>query len=231
MNNKILIVEDDPNLGQILTEYLSMKGFETTLCADGEAGLNTYRSSSGFDMCILDLMMPKMDGFSVAREIRKNDEKTPIVFLTAKSMKEDVLEGLKIGADDYLTKPFSMEELVLRIKAILKRSGSQEAAKQLPEEFRLGDFVYNYNHHILKTPSKEIKLTGKENSLLKLFCENFNHTVTRSQALKNIWGDDSYFNARSMDVYITKLRKYLKEDDKIQIITVHGEGFKLVKLN
>ena len=231
MNNKILIVEDDPNLGQILTEYLGMKGYETTLCQDGLAGLETYRSSTGFDMCILDLMMPKMDGFSLAREIRKKDEKTPIVFLTAKSMKEDVIEGLKIGADDYLTKPFSMEELLLRIKAILKRAGSREADNQIPDEFRLGGFVYNFNHHILKSPTKEIKLTGKENSLLKMFCENFNQTVERSTALKAIWGDDSYFNARSMDVYIAKLRKYLKEDDKIQIITVHGQGFKLVKLN
>ncbi|MEL7219891.1 MAG: response regulator transcription factor [Bacteroidota bacterium] len=231
MSNKILIVEDDPNLGQILTEYLGMKGYETTLCPDGLAGLETYRNSSGFDMCILDLMMPKMDGFSLAREIRKTDEKTPIVFLTAKSMKEDVIEGLKLGADDYLTKPFSMEELLLRIKAILKRAGSQEDTNQLPAEFRLGDFVYNFNHHLLKSPTKEIKLTGKENSLLKMFCENFNQTVERSQALKAIWGDDSYFNARSMDVYIAKLRKYLKEDDKIQIITVHGQGFKLVKLN
>lgn len=231
MNNKILIVEDDPNLGQILTEYLGMKGYETTLCTDGLAGLETYRSSNGFDMCILDLMMPKMDGFSVAREIRKKDEKTPIVFLTAKSMKEDVIEGLKIGADDYLTKPFSMEELLLRIKAILKRAGTREADSELPEQFRLGDFIYNYNHHILKSPTREIKLTGKENSLLKMFCENFNQTVERSQALKAIWGDDSYFNARSMDVYIAKLRKYLKEDDKVQIITVHGQGFKLVKLN
>lgn len=231
MNNKILIVEDDPNLGQILTEYLGMKGYETTLCQDGLAGLETYRNSTGFDMCILDLMMPKMDGFSLAREIRQKDEKTPIVFLTAKSMKEDVIEGLKIGADDYLTKPFSMEELLLRIKAILKRTSSKETNNELPAEFRLGDFVYNFNHHILKSPTREIKLTGKENSLLKMFCENFNQTVERSEALKTIWGDDSYFNARSMDVYIAKLRKYLKEDDKIQIITVHGQGFKLVKLN
>ncbi|MGB3466774.1 MAG: response regulator transcription factor [Cyclobacteriaceae bacterium] len=231
MSEKILIVEDDPNLGQILTEYLGMKGFETTLCADGMEGLETYRKSAGYDMCILDLMMPKMDGFSLAREIRKNDEDTPIVFLTAKSMKEDVIEGLKIGADDYLTKPFSMEELLLRIRAILRRVNNSDSGEKLPDEFALGDYLYNYNHHILKSPTKEIKLTGKENSLLKLFCENFNHTVDRSDALKSIWGDDSYFNARSMDVYIAKLRKYLKEDEKIQIITVHGQGFKLVKLN
>lgn len=231
MSEKILIVEDDPNLGQILTEYLSMKGFETTLRTDGLEGLETFRSSTGFDMCILDLMMPKMDGFSVAREIRKSDEDTPIVFLTAKSMKEDVIEGLKIGADDYLTKPFSMEELLLRIRAILKRVKNSENSEKLPQEFILGNYIYNYNHHILQSPTKEIKLTGKENSLLKLFCENFNQTVDRSEALKLIWGDDSYFNARSMDVYIAKLRKHLKEDEKIQIITVHGQGFKLVKLN
>jgi len=231
MKNKILIVEDDPNLGQILTEYLGMKGFETTLCVDGQIGLDTYKQSDGFDMCILDLMMPKLDGFSVAREIRKQDEKTPIVFLTAKSMKEDVIEGLKIGADDYLTKPFSMEELLLRIKAILKRSGNHKEETKLPQEYSLGNYVYNFDHHLLNSPSKSIKLTGKENALLRMFCENFNQTVERSDALKAIWGDDSYFNARSMDVYIAKLRKYLKEDEKIQIITVHGQGFKLVQLN
>ncbi len=231
MKSKILLVEDDPNLGQILTEYLNMKGFETILCTDGMLGLEAYQNSDGFDMCILDLMMPKLDGFSLAKEIRKNDERTPIVFLTAKSMKEDVIEGLKIGADDYLTKPFSMEELLLRIKAILKRSSTSSEKSKLPQEYKLGRYTYNFDHHLLEAPSKSIKLTGKENALLQMFCENFNQTVNRSDALKVIWGDDSYFNARSMDVYIAKLRKYLKEDDKIQIITVHGQGFKLVKLN
>ena len=227
---KILIVEDDPNLGQILNEYLGLKGFDTSLSTDGEAGFHNFKENE-FDLCILDLMMPKMDGFTLAGEIRKKNEDIPIVFLTAKSMKEDVIEGFKVGADDYLTKPFSMEELLLRLNAILRRSNKSSNNNEFPEIYELGQYSYNYHHHILKNPSGEVKLTGKENELLKLLCENFNETVERSDALKKIWGDDSYFNARSMDVYIAKLRKHLKEDEKIQIITVHGQGFKLVKLN
>lgn len=230
IETKILIVEDDPNLGQILNEYLGLKGFKTHLSTDGEAGLQAYRNGK-FDLCVLDLMMPKMDGFSLAKEIRKDNEDIPIVFLTAKSMKEDVIEGFKIGADDYLTKPFSMEELLLRLGAILKRAKKSPTQEEFPELYELGSYQYNYHHHLLKSPNNEVKLTGKENELLKMFCENFNQTVDRAAALKRIWGDDSYFNARSMDVYIAKLRKHLKDDEKIQIITVHGQGFKLVKLN
>ncbi|MCR9250587.1 MAG: response regulator transcription factor [bacterium] len=229
-DTKILIVEDDPNLGQILNEYLGLKGFKTHLSTDGEAGLHAYKAGD-YDLCILDLMMPKMDGFSLAKEIRKDNEDVPIVFLTAKSMKEDVIEGFKVGADDYLTKPFSMEELLLRLGAILKRSRKSVVQDEFPELYELGDYKYNYHHHLLTSSTSEVKLTGKENELLRMFCENFNQTVERGAALKRIWGDDSYFNARSMDVYIAKLRKHLKEDEKIQIITVHGQGFKLVKLN
>jgi two-component system, OmpR family, response regulator VicR len=207
---KLLIVEDDPNLGQILREYLEVKGYEPTLCTDGEAGFTTFARNS-FDMCILDVMMPKKDGFTLAREIREKSKTVPIIFLTAKSMKDDTIEGLKIGADDYLTKPFSMEELLLRMKAIFRRTHVHDNGEETNLQF-------------------EIKLTSKENALLLLFCQNLNKTVDRAEALMKIWHDDSYFNARSMDVYIAKLRKYLKEDERLKILTVHGQGFKLVEL-
>lgn len=229
-NTKLLIVEDDPNLGQILKEYLQLKGFETTLCTDGDLGLKTYKKGS-FDFCILDVMMPKMDGFTLAKEIRNMDKNIPIVFLTAKSMKEDTIEGLKIGADDYLTKPFSMEELLLRIKAILKRaSKNKEGILVEGQEVTLGKLIFSYNESLLKKPSGKVKLTSRENELLKIFCEHINETVDRSYALMQVWKDDSYFNARSMDVYIAKLRKHLSEDESIKILTVHGQGFKLVKV-
>ncbi|MEQ6118536.1 response regulator transcription factor [Reichenbachiella sp. MALMAid0571] len=229
-NLNILIVEDDPNLGQILKEYLHLKGHETTLCRDGEEGFATYEKG-GFDFCVLDVMMPKKDGFSLAREIREVDKQIPIVFLTAKSMKEDTIEGLKIGADDYLTKPFSMEELLLRINAINKRVNKENTSKSgMPGKVELGKFLFSYDQSLLQGPSGDTKLTSRENELLKLFVQNLNQTLDRSYALKSIWKDDSYFNARSMDVYIAKLRKHLKEDDSLQILTVHGQGFKLVKI-
>ncbi len=227
---KILLVEDDPNLGQILSEYLSLKGLETQLATDGEAGGEVF-DQAHFDLCILDLMMPKKDGFTLASEIREKDQTIPIIFLTAKSMKEDVVKGFKIGADDYVTKPFSMEELMLRINAVLKRTLKETQEKDLPKEFRIGALTYYYDENRLITPQREIKLTTKENELLKVFFENVNKTVGRSDALKRIWKDDSYFNARSMDVYIAKIRKYLKDDETLKILTVHGEGFKLVVLN
>jgi DNA-binding response OmpR family regulator len=224
--NKILLVEDDPNLGQILAEYLQLKGFEPMLCADGEEALATYKKNQ-FDLCLLDIMMPKKDGFTVAREIRSIDKKLPIIFLTAKTLKEDTLEGFRIGADDYITKPFSMEELLLRINAVLRRSFSGENEDQ--KEFSIGNFTFNFNDQTLTHGNESMRLTTKEAHLLKLLCLNKNNTLNRSAALKMIWGDDSYFNARSMDVYITKLRKYLKNDEKINIMTVHGEGFKLIE--
>lgn len=226
--SKLLIVEDDPNLGQILKEYLELKGFQPVLCTDGLAGINAFKKDS-YDMCILDVMMPKMDGFTLAKEIRDSDKNIPIIFLTAKSMKEDTIEGLKLGADDYLTKPFSMEELLLRMKAIFRRT-SNDRGNTEQEQFDLGKIQFDANLHQLITPTKEIRLTAKENALLKMFCQNMNKTLDRSEALKKIWYDDSYFNARSMDVYIAKLRKYLREDDNIEILTVHGQGFKLVEL-
>ncbi len=224
---KLLIVEDDLNLGQILKEYLEAKGFDTHLCRDGEEGIITFRNQK-FDLCILDIMMPKKDGFTLAKEIRLTDKHTPIIFLTAKSMKEDTLEGFKIGADDYITKPFSMEELLLRLIAILRRTGSLQNKHQ--NTFQFGSFVFHYDQQMLNHGDKQQKLTSKESELLRLLCQNINHTLDRSAALKTIWKDDSYFNARSMDVYIAKLRKYLKKDDDIRILTIHGEGFKLVSL-
>ncbi|MDN5216365.1 response regulator transcription factor [Fulvivirgaceae bacterium BMA12] len=225
---KILLVEDDLNLGQILKEYLDIKGFDTKLCRDGEEGFEAFENDS-FDLCIFDIMLPKKDGFSLAREIKVADKITPIIFLTAKSMKQDTIEGFKLGADDYITKPFSMEELLLRIKAILRRSGSNAQSKPELQVFKIGGFTFDYDLHQLTYNNVTTKLTSKEAELLKLFCLNINQTLDRSTALKIIWRDDSYFNARSMDVYITKLRKYLKEDPTLEILTVRGTGFKLVE--
>lgn len=226
-NHRILITEDDPNLGQILSEYLELKGFQTLLCKDGEEGGKMFAREK-FDLCILDLMMPKKDGFTLASEIRAKDEETPIIFLTAKSMQEDIIKGFKIGADDYITKPFSMEELLARIQAVIKRtSGSR--ADDFPQEYVLGGIKYYYTENRLVKPAGEIKLTTKENELLRIFLENLNKTVDRSVALKRIWKDDSYFNARSMDVYIAKLRKHLKDIENLKILTIHGEGFRMVQ--
>lgn len=227
---RLLIAEDDPNLGQILNEYLNLKGYDTVLARDGEEGLRLFRPGK-FDMCILDLMMPRKDGFQLATEIKEIAPDIPIIFLTAKSMKEDILEGFKIGADDYITKPFSMEVLLMRIKAVLNRTLKSEKDKELPEEVKIGNMSYQYAENKLTLPSGLIKLTTKENELLKLFLENLNQPVNRSIALKKIWKDDSYFNARSMDVYIAKLRKYLKEEESLKLLTVHGEGFKMVHIN
>ncbi len=225
---KLLIVEDDENLGQILKEYLEIKGFDTELARDGEDGLLAYQQSV-FDLCILDIMMPRKDGFTLAREIRLLNKAIPIIFLTAKSMKEDTIEGFKIGADDYITKPFSMEELLLRIEAVLRRSSG--ANSETKSVYSFGAFIFHYDQQVLAFGDEKQKLTSKESELLRLLCQNINQTLDRSAALKYIWKDDSYFNARSMDVYIAKLRKHLKKDENIQILTIHGEGFKLVSLN
>ncbi len=227
-SHKILVVEDDPNLGQILKEYLDLKGYDTLLCRNGEEGFKAFCEET-FQLCLLDVMMPKMDGYSLAEAIRERDKKIPFVFLTAKSLREDTIKGLTIGADDYITKPFSMEELLLRIKAILKRTeGSQIQAQQ---KYKLGSFVFEPDKQVLSSDSGDRKLTTKESRLLHLLTDYQNQTLNRKTALKQVWGDDSYFNARSMDVYIAKLRKYLKEDDNLQILTIHGEGFKLVNFH
>lgn len=223
---KLLVVEDDPNLGDILKEYLEMKGYEPTLCRDGEEGWNKFKKDK-YDLCLLDIMMPKKDGFTLAKEIKKVQENLPILFLTAKNQKDDIIEGLKIGADDYLTKPFSMEELLLRINAILRRTQKSTEISAL-KTYTFGDFVLHYDQQVIEGPEGKHKLTSKENELIRLLASEINKLVNRSHALKQIWGDDSYFNARSMDVYLSKIRKILKDDPKVQIITIHGEGFKLI---
>lgn len=224
---KILLTEDDPNLGMLLQEYLSAKDFPTDLAKDGNEGLKKFLEGK-YDMCILDVMMPKKDGFSLAKEIRMKDKDVPIIFLTAKSMKDDTIQGFRVGADDYITKPFSMEELLMRMKAILRRINKAEPIDNQDFVYQLGAYTLDYQHQSLVFNGISTKLTSKESELLKLLCQNKNQAVSRSFALKLIWGDDSYFNARSMDVYVTKLRKHLKEDSSIQIINLHGEGFKLV---
>lgn len=227
MKTKVLLAEDDKNLGNVLKAYLEAKGFNTTLCIDGKEALETFKRND-FDFCILDIMMPIMDGFTVAKEIRKLDTKVPFLFLTAKSMQEDKIYGFELGADDYLTKPFSMEELLLRIKAIRRRIEESKKNAGDNNTFTFGKYTFDHNRQMLTVGKKVTKLTSKEADLLKLLCQNMNQTLDRSVALNKIWYDDSYFNARSMDVYITKLRKYLKDDPEVELINVHGVGFKLV---
>jgi len=224
---KVLLAEDDINLGKILKNYLEAKKFEVELFEDGEQALEAYNKKA-YDFILLDIMMPIKDGFTVAKEIRKMDQKTPILFLTAKSMEEDKLKGFNIGADDYITKPFSMDVLLARINAIIKRTGVSKDVDT--SNLKLGEYVFDYQHQKLKhkKESKEQKLTSKESELLKLLYDHQNEVLDRKIALNRIWNDDSYFNARSMDVYITKLRKYLNLDEKIQILNVHGIGFKLL---
>ncbi len=223
---KILLAEDDENLGSLLREYLQAKSYETHWLSDGEKAYISFEKNR-YDICILDIMMPNKDGITLAREIRMIDPEMPIIFLTAKSMKEDVLEGFSVGADDYMTKPFSMEELIYRIEAILRRTqGVGQQNKQT--EFEIGQFHFDANKQLLTLDSKSVKLTTKESELLKLLCNNANNVLERNFALKSIWIDDNYFNARSMDVYITKLRKYLKEDPAVEILNIHGKGYKLI---
>lgn len=227
-NPKLLVVEDDPNLGQILQEYLQVKGFQTRLETNGEAGLRAYRQED-FDLCLLDVMLPLKDGFTLAQDIRQEDKNIPIIFLTAKSLKEDTLHGLRLGADDYISKPFSLEELLLRIRAILKRSRTQPAS-EADSPLQIGRFIFYPQQQELRLDDRQMSLTAKEAALLKMLAQQEGRTLNRTTALKAIWHDDSYFNARSMDVYITKLRKLLKDDPELQILSVRGEGFKLVKL-
>ena len=219
-----LLAEDDKNLGVILKKYLEAKNISVTLCSNGEEALNTFKVGS-FNFCILDVMMPLMDGFTLSKEIKKLDKKVPIIFLTAKTTQQDILNGFKLGADDYITKPFSMDELLMRIHAVFSRTSAEASS---PTSFKLGSFVFDAPRHLLKKNDESRKLTSKEADLLLLLCENMNETLERSVALRKVWYEDSYFNARSMDVYITKLRKYFKDDPKVDLVNVHGVGFKLV---
>ena len=222
---KILLCEDDENLGMLLREYLQAKGFATELCADGELGYKAFLKTK-FDICVLDVMMPKKDGFTLAKEIRNSNQDIPIIFLTAKTLKEDILEGFKIGADDYITKPFSMEELVFRIEAIIRRTKGKKNKESTV--YRIGQFTFDTQKQLICLGDEQRKLTTKENELLALLCSHANEILQRDFALKTIWIDDNYFNARSMDVYITKLRKHLKDDPQIEIINIPGKGYKLI---
>ncbi len=229
---RILLVEDDQNFGDVLKSYLEMHDYSVDLAKDGDEGLIKYNKGN-FDLCIFDVMMPKKDGFSLAKEIREKDTEVPIIFLTAKSLKEDVLEGFKIGADDYITKPFNSEELLLRVQAILRRSGAKPEEEEETKEFKLGNFVFNYPLRILSYtgPDGEThkdNLSPKEAHLLRMFCIHKNDVLPRSKALTKIWGEDNYFTARSMDVFVTKLRKYLSRDEKLEIVNIHGNGFRLI---
>lgn len=227
MENKlhILLCEDEESLGMLVREYLQAKGYDAELYLDGEAGYKAFVKGE-YDMCLLDVMMPKMDGFTLARELRMINSEVPIMFLTAKNLKDDILEGFKLGADDYLTKPFSMDELVYRMEAILRRVKARN--KQMAVRYQLGRFVFDTQRQLLTIGDKSTKLTTKESELLTMLCTHMNDVLERDLALKTIWIDDNYFNARSMDVYITKLRKHLKEDPQIEIINIHGKGYKLI---
>ena len=222
---KILLAEDDENLGMLLREYLVAKGYETDLMPDGEAAYESFMSKK-YDVCIFDVMMPKKDGFALAADIRAMNSEIPIIFLTAKSMKEDILQGFKLGADDYLSKPFSMEELLYRIESIMRRVKGKKAKDVVA--YQIGEFTFDAQKQMLSIGGSSQKLTTKESELLNLLAANANNILERNYALKTIWVDDNYFNARSMDVYITKLRKLLKTDPNVAIINIHGKGYKLI---
>lgn len=224
-NLNILLCEDDENLGTLLREFLMAKGFTVDLFPDGEQGYKAFLKNK-YELCILDVMMPRKDGFTLAADIRNVNAEVPIIFLTAKNLKDDILQGFKIGADDYITKPFSMEELVSRISAILRRvKGKKEKDVTM---YRIGRFTFDTQKQTLTIDGNSKKLTTKESELLALLCAHMGEILERNYALKSIWVDDNYFNARSMDVYITKLRKLLREDPEIEIINVHGKGYKLI---
>lgn len=222
---KLFLCEDDENLGMLLREYLQAKGYDTDLYTDGEVGYKGFVKEK-YDLCILDVMMPKKDGITLVKEIRAINSDVPIIFLTAKNMKDDILEGFKAGADDYITKPFSMEELVLRIEAIFRRVKGKKTKEQ--QIYQFGSMEFDTQKQILNINGESTKLTTKESELLSLLCAHANDILERNHALKQIWVDDNYFNARSMDVYITKLRKLLKADPSIEIINIHGKGYKLI---
>ena len=222
---KILLVEDDQNLGDLLKDYLESEDFFVVLERDGNAGLKAYQSQA-FDLCIFDVMMPKTDGLTLAKKVRKQDARIPIIFLTAKSMKEDKLEGFAVGGDDYITKPFDEEELVYRIQAILKRSTGYYKS-ETPTTFQLGNFIFDYPNQSLILGEDTQRLTSREGDILRLLCIHKNRTLRREDALVAIWGEDDYFHGRSFDVFITKLRKYLKPDQSVKIENIHGVGFKL----
>jgi len=221
----ILLCEDDENLGMLLREYLQAKGLVTDLMIDGEKGLKAFQKSN-YDLCVLDVMMPKKDGFALAQDIRTINPDMPIIFLTAKNLKEDILNGFKIGADDYISKPFSMEELLFRIEAIIRRVKGKKAKDV--NEYQIGQYFFDTQKQMLSLGDQQTRLTTKECELLTLLCSHKNQILERNYTLMTIWEENTYFNARSMDVYITKLRKHLKDDESVQIMNIHGKGYKLV---
>jgi DNA-binding response OmpR family regulator len=221
MSAKILLVEDDPNLGFVIKDNLLLKGYDVTLRQDGESAEQVFQQEP-FDLCVFDIMMPKKDGFSLARTIREKDRNIPILFVTAKTMLEDKIEGFQAGGDDYITKPFSMEELFLRIEVFLKRS-STPRENVVP----LGNYVFDKQNLVLKHPAGDKTLTQKESDVLTLLCQHRDRVLKREEILKQVWGDDDYFLGRSMDVFISKLRKYLRDDPAVQIVNYHGVGFRL----
>ncbi len=223
----ILLTEDDPNLGMLLRDYLEAKGYRVSLAVNGKKGYELFNQGN-FDMCILDVMMPVKDGFTMAEEIRQTDKNIPIIFLTAKTMKEDKQRGFETGADDYITKPFSMDELLMRMNAILRRTQVDVNRPQKQEPIKVGEFMFDFDTQVLSRNGEKRKLTTKENDLLQLLCANRYDILDRNYTLNRIWGADNYFNSRSMDVYIAKLRKYLSEDPEIELVNVHGKGFKLL---
>jgi DNA-binding response OmpR family regulator len=233
-NYKILLVEDDQNFGDVLRSYLEMNDFDVTLATDGVLGYEAFKKSQ-FDLCVFDVMMPRKDGFTLAKEVRERDAEVPIIFLTAKTMKDDVLQGFKIGADDYISKPFNSEELLLRIQAVLKRVNKTPDPRDDQREYYIGKYHFNYPLRILTYQGRiaageenNWKLSPKEADLLKMFCKYINDVTPRSEALTKIWNEDNYFTARSMDVFVTKLRKYLAKDTSIEIVNIHGNGFQLL---
>lgn len=226
MTKKILLVEDDPSLGFVIKDNLMLKGYEVTLCTDGEAGEETFHKGV-FHLCILDVMLPKKDGFAVASSIRQKNKDIPVLFLTAKSMIEDKLIGFQTGADDYITKPFSLDELICRIDVFLRRSNGHASSTELKGVFHVGQFQFDPSNLVLKNQVTEKTLTQKEADVLKLLYQNRDRVLKREEILTQVWGDDDYFMGRSMDVFISKLRKYLKEDPSIQIVNYHGVGFRL----
>jgi two-component system, OmpR family, response regulator len=227
-NKRILLVEDDLNFGAVLKDYLMLNDFDVTLAKNGMEGFEKFKKDN-YDLCILDVMMPYKDGYTLAKEIREKNQEVPIIFLTAKTMKEDVLKGYKAGADDYLNKPFDSEVLLMKIKAIIQRKSSVVNAEPAQFEFTIGQFHLNSKLRFLSFNNQDpVKLSPKENELLKMLILYENDLMPREMALTKIWRDDNYFTSRSMDVYIAKLRKYLKLDKNVEILNIHGEGFRLV---
>lgn len=224
---KILLAEDDPNLGELLKDYLELKGkYDVSLCQDGEQAIDQFKKEK-YDLCILDVMMPKKDGFTVGKEVRRINQTIPIIFATAKGMMEDKTQAFELGGDDYITKPFRVEELLLRINALLKRA-TKEKEEDLADRFEIGNYFFDYISQVITFKGQQQKLSTKEAELLRLLCLKKNDVLTREEALVKIWHDDNYFTGRSMDVFLSKLRKYLKEDPNVEIVNVHGKGYKLL---